>query len=271
MVDRVAASGSRRASTVVFFATVLGLSFGCGLPAALATIGAISGPPDRFLPFLGIVVLSPTIAAVVASLYEGEGALRRLWSKLRPQRIKTWWYLVALGANSLIVAGACLLANLLGEYHGRLFFPPTEPSRLVALVLLPIAEEVGWRGFALPRLLDRMSSTRASVWLGIAWGAWHVPFLLVQGVSWPLLLPLVLFFVPGSIVMTSLHERTRGSLLIAILFHMGAHVSNPHQLLPNDAAPAMIQLGGYLLVAFGIAGFSSASVSSKRRKTGRRR
>ena len=82
----------------------------------------------------------------------------------------------------------------------------------------PIGEEIGWRGYALPRLLTRCSALTAGAVLGVIWAVWHLPVVLADpGLRVPV--PFLLQVVPLSILFTWLFLRTRGSVLIAVLFH----------------------------------------------------
>src|SRR6266404_3449149 len=105
----------------------------------------------------------------------------------------------------------------------------------------PLNEELGWRGFALPRLLQRRSPLAASVGLGVVWAFWHLLVFFVPG--WPghgqSLATYVVIVVCYSIFMTAAHLSTRGSLLIAVLFHTSAdaaaglwHLTRSTPLLP---------------------------------------
>jgi membrane protease YdiL (CAAX protease family) len=82
----------------------------------------------------------------------------------------------------------------------------------------PIGEEIGWRGYALPRLLSRWSPFTAGAVLGVIWAVWHLPVVLADpGLRVPA--PFLLQVVPLSILFTWLFLRTKGSVLIAVLFH----------------------------------------------------
>src|SRR5262249_31108137 len=90
----------------------------------------------------------------------------------------------------------------------------------------PIGEEFGWRGFALPRLLERYSPLNASVRLGLIHAAWHIPLFFIPGM--PQTQVSFLLFALGvvsiAIFDTALYLRTGASLLLAILAHLLANV-----------------------------------------------
>ena len=89
------------------------------------------------------------------------------------------------------------------------------------LFILVIGEELGWRGYALPRLQARYSGLAASLILGVLWAAWHLPNQFIPGLEFygygfP---AFALYVVPMTVLFTWLATQTRGSLLLAWLFH----------------------------------------------------
>jgi membrane protease YdiL (CAAX protease family) len=86
-------------------------------------------------------------------------------------------------------------------------------------------EEIGWRGFGLPKLLETVKSPLlASLILGVVWGLWHLPIYLLPGQSsfpYPLFL---LLTVGSSFIYTSLFIKTKGSLLPAVLLHASTDI-----------------------------------------------
>jgi hypothetical protein len=166
---------------------------------------------------------------VVTARYDGRDGLRRLGRRLLPWRSPLRWYLVVAAGYAAITAAALAAAAL--AHPAAAAIPPWSglPAALgIALVRDPgpIGEEFGWRGFALPRLLDRHSPLGASVRLGLTHAAWHVPLFFIPGmpqaqVSFPLF---TLGVVSIAIFDTALYLRTGANLLLAILVHLLANV-----------------------------------------------
>jgi membrane protease YdiL (CAAX protease family) len=105
-----------------------------------------------------------------------------------------------------------------------------------------MGEELGWRGYALPRLEAHRKALNTSILLGIAWALWHLPLWLSKGypltegsVAWA-----GLGIVADSILFTWVYNNTRGSLLLALLFHTSIAVTA--LFLSSAESPAAIGL-----------------------------
>lgn len=94
---------------------------------------------------------------------------------------------------------------------------------LMALTFGPLAEELGWRGFALPELQKKMNPLLASLILGLIWWAWHLPSLLIPAYQWAVgampVLPYLALIMPGSVLGAWIYNQSHDSVLPAILFH----------------------------------------------------
>jgi membrane protease YdiL (CAAX protease family) len=236
--------------TAVFFSCALGGAWLLALPAVLAQRGVLPGGVQRYMPLAVLGVFSPLIAAVVAAYREGgRRALRDLVRQLWARRLPIYWYPIALGLfGAIYVAGVGAYRLLGGADAARWLYLPTNAQQLLAMLIVPIAEEPGWRGFALPRLERRFGALAGNIALGAAWAAWHaMMFLLAEMSPASFGLALLNIFV-GSWVFTWLYHRTRGSLLIAILAHAGAHLNNPGHATGNDA-PMIIYTTAMAIVA----------------------
>ena len=173
---------------------------------------------------------APAIAALLAAaLSGGRAALRDLGARLVRWRVGWQWYLVVIlgpAAFSLVVAGVYVLLG--GSWaeaapsairEGPLMMLPLF---LVILTLTDgLGEELAWRGFALPRLLTQHNALVASMILGVIWALWHLPLLWTEGSPMyhqPGWLPL-LDITAKSVIFTWVFLHTRGSVLLAMLFH----------------------------------------------------
>jgi membrane protease YdiL (CAAX protease family) len=172
---------------------------------------------------------APAVAAVLAAaLTGGRAALKQLMGRLTRWRVPWQWYLVVIvgpAAFSVLIAG--LYAALGGSWSTalpRAFGAPVLVLPILLLILTGtdgLGEELAWRGFALPRLLARHSALMASLILGLFWSLWHLPLLWTEGIQTQQLpVWLLLLDIPAkSVLFTWVFLHTRGSVLIAALFH----------------------------------------------------
>jgi membrane protease YdiL (CAAX protease family) len=236
--------------TTLYFALAFAITWGLQLPALLAHAGILDGPPERYMALVGLGAFGPMTAAMIAARIEGTG-LRALFSPLRTWRVGVAWYLAAL----LVPGGLFVVAAAIWNSFGHtepLVYPPTNAAFVAAAVVFPFGEEVGWRGFALPRLTRRFGPLVASAILGVLWTFWHVPMLTLQGVRPLLYCAFVPFMVGGSLLFTWIYRHTRGSLLLAILTHVGVHLNNPGHAMPARYTPIVIHTVAYVVLAIAL-------------------
>jgi uncharacterized protein len=233
--------------TTLYFALAFAVTWGLQLPALLARAGILDGPPERYMALVGLGAFGPMTAAMIAARIEGTGP-RALFSPLGTWRVGVKWYLAAL----LLPGGLFVLAAAIWNAFGHtepLVYPPTNAAFVAAAIVFPFGEEVGWRGFALPRLTKRFGPLAASAILGVLWTFWHVPMLTLQGVRPALYCVFVPFMVGGCVLFTWIYGHTRGSLLLAILTHVGAHLNNPGHAMPARYTPIVIHAVAYVVLA----------------------
>lgn len=164
-----------------------------------------------------------SIAGVVLiAVTAGRTGLRRLWERLTRWRISWRWYAAALLPLALygvatVVSGTTNSFNFSGKTLYTILFS-AQAGLLVSLFLRgALGEELGLRGFALPRLQEQMSPFRASLVIGIFWAAWHLPVLLGRNVL--SIVAFVLLSFGLSFVFTWLFNGSGGSLIPGLLFH----------------------------------------------------
>jgi membrane protease YdiL (CAAX protease family) len=174
-----------------------------------------------------LALFGPAIAAIsVTGIVEGRSGVKQLLRRAVQGRTELKWIAVAVGLPILISAMVVILnAVLLGK--PIVLVPNEAPTFTLIIGLLVIGEEIGWRGFALPRLQTRFNSLTASLILGGLWAAWHLPNAFIPGFEYYLTaFPVFLVYVVSmTVLFTWLANRTRGSVWIAWLFHAAINIS----------------------------------------------
>lgn len=202
-------------------------------PSAWTNVGAAS-------PAAAAVLLTWRGARRTGGGGPGAGAgLRDLFRALVRWRVEPVWWVVCLAGPLVLWTAATGLHVALGgtaTWYGDPAHPtmPAEPGPwflavaivfAYVLVLSVIGEELGWRGYALPRLLARRDALSASVVLGALWALWHTPLFFTPGAlhSRVPALWFVLQILGQTIILTWVYQRTGGSVLLVALLHAAAN------------------------------------------------
>ena len=228
--------------TLLFFAIALGGIWVLQVPALSAKMGLIEGPAERYILPAALGGFSPLVAAIVAARHErGGDGVRALFARFRIGQVGAVWYVVALGIFAAIyVTGTAVYRALGGTDAGRWLYPPENAQHVAAMIMMPLVEEPGWRGFALPRLQRRLGALRASVVLGLLCASWHTTMFILQGTTALDFLVAFLNIIAGSVVFSWIYNRTRGSLTTAVLLHVGVHWNNPMHAVPGQPTPFVV-------------------------------
>lgn len=232
-----------------FFALAFLLTWTFQIPGALAKLGIVGGATEPWMGLMGLGLFGPLVAAMVVSRGD-PGGVRGLFAQLRGWRVHPGWYLLAV-----VLPGAVMTLGLVayrvggGADLGRWLWIPHDPPRIVALFLIPFTEEVGWRGYAQPKLQERVGPLRASLVIGVLWAFWHVPMFVVQGVTAAQFAESVAYFMAGSVTFAWLGLRARAMLPMAIASHFGAHLDSSMASMPATAVPFHAQTAGYVVLA----------------------
>jgi membrane protease YdiL (CAAX protease family) len=230
-------------SLVAFFSLTYVVTWACFFGvAALSPPPDVSVPPDPprealrgVLLYLGVFAPSLVALALTAAAEGRAGALALLRRVLR-WRVAAGWYVFAIGYMAAIKLAAALVYRV-----AKGAWPPfgSEAWYVMAVGMLLSApfqsgEEIGWRGFALPRMAERMGLAGASVVLGVVWACWHLPvfFLIPQADTYGQSFPAYLLQVTAlSVAFAWLYSHTKGSLLLVMLLH--AAVNNTKDVVPS--------------------------------------
>jgi membrane protease YdiL (CAAX protease family) len=215
-----------RYPVAMFFGLTVGVAWALWLPLVILQ-DRVPPAVALLLALSGSLVPSTTALVLVARLH-GRDEVRRLLRRLLMGRVGVGWY-VAIVALTALPLCAVWVGTLLGVPAPVVV--ATIPG-VVSLFLFSIfpgsamGEEIGWRGFALPRLQAGHSALAASLIVGAVWGTYHLPLFLLGSPRRPiaLFLPFALSCVIMSIFYTWMYNGTGGSLLIAVLLHAATNL-----------------------------------------------
>lgn len=211
-------SGSSRNRVLIFFGLTFAISWAAwGLGAYL---GTESGSWAVLSTFAGF---GPLLAGAILSWRDGHV---RTWARQAIQwRTGIRWWLVALFLPPVLsLVGYGIYLGVTGASFGLIDDPllVVYPVTFLYILLLRggFGEEMGWRGYALPHLLEYYSTTAASLLIGVGWAAWHLPLFFIQGTRQSGSFGLYLVSVVGlSVILAWLYTRSRGSVLLVSVFH----------------------------------------------------
>ncbi|RYU11791.1 CPBP family intramembrane metalloprotease [Nocardioides iriomotensis] len=214
-----------------------------------------------------LVPFGPLGAALIVTAVSGgwRGVLA-LVAQLGRWRVRPRWYVVALVGPFVLtaLAGAVAVAagapspglGVYSDWSGVL------ASLVATAVIVGLFEEVGWRGFALPRMQRDHAALSAALALGLVWALWHLPEL-VSDSSEREPAPYLLAVLAYSVLITWLYNRTRGSLPVVILFHAAINTA-ARFLMPEfpsryDVTAWWCYAAVYVLAAVAVVAVAGAS------------
>jgi len=194
--------------------------------------GSLALPCAGYGPFLA--------AFIVVGFSKGRIGIRHWLGKTFRLRIPVILYLAGAFLLPLLVGG--LQYSLYLVLGGESDFSTANPWNLymanVAVIFLLYGgnEEPGWRGFALPALLERFHPLLASVILGVIHAAWHLPMMTAYGTTFGWYLFNV---IPLTIIFNWFYLKSRESVIPVMLLHAGVNA------IGNYVPTPMMVLGGF--------------------------
>lgn len=234
-------SDTPRRSAIAFVLLTYGFSWTIVVPTGLLT----SSVAIQFAA-MTVAAFGPLFAAGIL-VWHGGSTVRTWFRDALAWRVPKRWYVAAIGVPLIgVVVQTVVYAVFFGDLDLAVV-----PRRLVYLLgTFPVAflltggnEEFGWRGFMLPHLQRTYSALSASLVVGFVWLIWHLPSdvlmtALGSGWEWPLdRIAMRLAVIPLAIILTWIYNGTRGSVLVAMIFHAGW---NSMSIL----VPVQMQTGG---------------------------
>ena len=216
---------------IAFFVLTYALFWACFFSVAAMPEGA---PGRSALIFIG--PFAPSLAALwLTARAGGAEAVRALLRPVAQWEVRARWYVFAVGYMAAIKLTAAVAHRAItGSWprFGTELLVVMVPAIIVSTPF-QAGEEVGWRGYALPRLAARFGLARASLLLGVIWACWHLPQFFIReadtyGQSFGVY---VLQVTALSVAFAWLWSRTNGSILLPMLLHSA--VNNSKDIVPS--------------------------------------
>lgn len=258
IVEYRAAGGFRgfvgRRPLMVFFVLANFLSWAAWTPYILSDNGVgilhFSFPDvmgsSQLVGVIPGAYLGPILSAfIVTALADGRAGLRQWVRRLWKWRVSWRLYLTILFAvpASLVLVGMVWTGGQ-AQLPSVAVLAAYLPALIIQMLTTGLAEEPGWRDFALPRLQRRFGPLAGTLVLGPVWGIWHLPLFLTEwagphGANWLTVVEFVASATMFSIVMTWVFNRTGESLPLVMLLHVS--VNNFFSVAATQIFPTMSQ------------------------------
>lgn len=198
------------------------LAIFCALTITLTFAATLLPLPGQVIPI--VMVFIPALTAIsLTALSGGKAGVRSLLGKLAQWRIDPKWIAIAVVLGLVVRLAMSLIAlgmGMISTIELRSGGPASFVLLAVVFFIFAMPEELGWRGYALPKLLERRSPLAAGLIVGVLWGSLHLALLLpgmINEGAQPL--PTLLTLVSGSVLFTWLYVNSGGSIVVTTLFH----------------------------------------------------
>jgi uncharacterized protein len=252
-------AATRRSDVYLFFLLACGITWSLDLPLAIAWATKAT-PPGYAMTLVGLGAWGPTLAAFV--LAAGRRDLRSVFGRWRTNPL---WIVGGLLLPLAVQLPATLIEVVLGGQPAHWFYPPVRPEHIAALMMFPLGEEFGWRGFAYPRLEQLHGPVLGSLILGAVWGLWHLGMLYAPDPLRRLPLVTVVIYMADlalwSVVIAWAFERGGRSIAIAIAVHAGGHIDNANRAPETEVRLRVLR---FLVLAV-VAAFAARSLMAEKR------
>ncbi|MGH1344239.1 MAG: CPBP family intramembrane glutamic endopeptidase [Nannocystales bacterium] len=227
-----------------FFALACGITWGLAFPAVeTMRRGGTATPIEMAL--LGLSAFGPLLSTLVITI--GTGERRDVFG---PWRVRPQWIVLALLFPWFLQLIGRALSLGGGGPTGEWIYLPDTPAYLTALVVFPLGEEFGWRGYAQPRMIARFGAVRGPLLLGCIWSIWHLMYLVSpqSGTVEPVALVMFAALPLWSVVFAWLMRCAGGSMAVALCLHAGSHLDKIDRL-PVDAVSTRVTIATVTAVA----------------------
>lgn len=260
VTEQTSQAGRRTTSDIravgLFLVLAFTLSWAWAWPLALsgAVVARGDGWPTHFPALFG-----PAVAAFLATAwFSGRTGVKDLLARMGRWRFPLRWWAVTLSPLAFL-AVASLVQDVFGDLpaagdFGRCTGLPAVGVlgvAVIAVVLNGFGEETGWRGFAVPALVQRFGPLGAALVIAPVWALWHLPYFSLlqsyQSFNAFTIIGFVIGLAYGSVVLTWLYLGTGGSILAVTIWHglfnMATATDGATNIIASTVSALVIALG----------------------------
>jgi membrane protease YdiL (CAAX protease family) len=230
-------------------------------------------PQLKYLHLIG--TLGPALAAVILT-YKSVGpvGLKKWWKNIFKIKSGVWLVAVFVFPLALYYGSLLVCRYLLGEnviissnFHSIEFAELGMLSIITSVIFYGFGEQIGWRGYALPKLIERgYNNITASIILSIFWAFWHAPLFFYSFSSYnKMAIPMVagwyISLLLSSFLLTWIYNKSGKSVLAVAIFHGMIDVI---VMMPTlNGTTAMIIINVFLMIAGGLVLISDKNLASR--------
>ncbi|TFF38254.1 CPBP family intramembrane glutamic endopeptidase [Mucilaginibacter psychrotolerans] len=246
-----------------FIVIAFAISLLIGLPLKLFVLNDLFADSELGLNYFSktLVVFGPALAGlIVISITDGTLGIKAYLGKLEPHADHIIWW-ISLPLAGIVIT---LLAFIAGGFSpGQLaeYVVAVSPMLLLmhiggACLVLGLGEELGWRGWLLPKLAEGRSLKKAMLMVFAIWALWHLP-LFFSG--WRIVLPFIVIVFALSVIFTWLWDRVGGNVFVLVIAHASvdfpqaffeSRVGEGHEAQIQNAWTILALI--YLVIAIGV-------------------
>jgi membrane protease YdiL (CAAX protease family) len=237
----------------------LSLFFVSSIIGTVFLLLVIQGIVPSFFVFIAASSVSVT-GVLLTAITEGKEGVYNLFGQLGKWRVGTqWWIFVVLYLAPANLIGLYLISGNVPDLS-NIPFLNVIPLMFVFFVTAGLGEELGWRGYLLPRLQSRYNALYASLITGLLWALWHSVLFLVDFPGFPYfnwttqhgfitaMFFFIIYLMSWSILYTWVYNNTNGSLLLSCVFHATEVWVNSLMLANGIDDLSMLSYVGILIV-----------------------
>lgn len=240
-------------------AVFIGLTFFITFPVAFL-LSIVFGHKNAFLNYIPQVVgpYGPALSALmVTGVTLGSAGVIQLLRKLKPIGKHIWWYIL-LPLAGIIITSCAFIAG--GVPAGKIVMIICENPGPLALMFLVvtlkvgIGEELGWRGWLLPKLIKDQKPIKATLLVFVVWAVWHLQYF---SKTWQILIPFLVLIFSLAFLFTWIWHKVNGDIFLIAIAH--ASVDFPEFFIENKSRS--LGYDNHLIMAWAILSVIYAAIA----------